>query len=108
MAVAWLFKRVWLKNRYQPLMLELPPYRWPDARTLALGLWERAQGFVRRVGTIIFALMVVLWFLASYPAAPAGASATMAVTTAELCGVSPRSRTKLRSILSSAIGKVVR
>ena len=75
MAVAWLFKRVWLKNRYQPLMLELPPYRWPDARTLALGLWERAQGFVRRVGTIIFALMVVLWFLASYPAAPAGASA---------------------------------
>ena len=75
MAVAWLFKRVWLKNRYQPLMLELPPYRWPDVRTLALGLWERAQGFVRRVGTIIFALMVVLWFLASYPAAPAGASA---------------------------------
>jgi ferrous iron transport protein B len=75
MAVAWLFKRVWLKNRYQPLMLELPPYRWPDARTLALGLWERAQGFVRRVGTIIFALMVVLWFLASYPAAPAGAGA---------------------------------
>ena len=75
MAVAWLFKRVWLKNRYQPLMLELPPYRWPDARTLALGLWERAQGFVRRVGTIIFALMVVLWFLASYPTAPAGASA---------------------------------
>jgi ferrous iron transport protein B len=75
MAVAWLFKRVWLKNRYQPLMLELPPYRWPDARTLALGLWERAQGFVRRVGTIIFALMVLLWFLASYPAAPAGATA---------------------------------
>ncbi len=75
MAVAWLFKRVWLKNRYQPLMLELPPYRWPDARTLAWGLWERAQGFVRRVGTIIFALMVVLWFLASYPAAPAGAGA---------------------------------
>ena len=75
MAVAWLFKRVWLKNRYQPLMLELPPYRWPDARTLALGMWERAQGFVRRVGTIIFALMVVLWFLASYPTAPAGASA---------------------------------
>jgi len=75
MAVAWVFKRVWLKNRYQPLMLELPPYRWPDARTLALGLWERAQGFVRRVGTIIFALMVVLWFLASYPAAPDGATA---------------------------------
>ncbi len=72
MGVAWLFKRLWLKNRYQPLMLELPPYRWPSARTLALGLWERAKIFMRRVGTIIFALMVVLWFLSSYPAPAAG------------------------------------
>jgi ferrous iron transport protein B len=72
--VAWLFKRLWLKNGYQPLMLELPPYRWPSPRTLALGLWERASIFVRRVGTIIFALMVVLWFLSSFPAPPAGAA----------------------------------
>ena len=74
MGVAWAFKRLWLKNSYQPLMLELPPYRWPAPRTLALGLWERARIFMRRVGTIIFALMVVLWFLSTYPAAPAGAS----------------------------------
>ena len=73
MGVAWLFKRLWSKSRYQPLMLELPPYRWPDPRTLALGLWERALIFLRRVGTIIFSLMVVLWFLSSYPAPPAGA-----------------------------------
>jgi ferrous iron transport protein B len=73
-AVAWLFKRLWLKNGYQPLMLELPPYRWPAPRTLALGLWERARIFLRRVGTIIFALMVLLWFLSSYPAAPPGAN----------------------------------
>ncbi len=73
MGVAWLFKRLWSKSRYQPLMLELPPYRWPDPRTLALGLWERAVIFLRRVGTIIFSLMVVLWFLSSYPAPPAGA-----------------------------------
>lgn len=74
MAVAWIFKQVWLKNRYQPLMLELPPYRRPDARTLVLGLWERARLFVHRVGTIIFALMVVLWFLSTYPTATLGAS----------------------------------
>ena len=73
MGVAWLFKRLWSKSRYQPLMLELPPYRWPDGRTLALGLWERAAIFLRRVGTIIFSLMVVLWFLSSYPTPPAGA-----------------------------------
>ncbi len=74
MGVAWLFKRVWLKNRYQPLMLELPPYRVPVLRTLALGLWERAQIFIQRVGTIIFSLVVVLWFLSSYPTPPAGAT----------------------------------
>ena len=74
MAVAWVFKRLWLKNGYQPLMLELPPYRWPAPRTLALGLWERARIFMRRVGTIIFALMVVLWFLSTYPGPPLGAT----------------------------------
>ena len=72
MAVAWVFKRVWMKSAYQPLMLELPPYRLPSLRNLVLGLWERARIFVRRVGTIIFALMVLLWFLSTYPAPPAG------------------------------------
>jgi len=75
MAVAWLLKRAWTQSSYQPLMLELPPYRWPNARNLLLGLWERARIFIQRVGGIIFSLTVVLWFLASYPAAPAGATA---------------------------------
>jgi len=74
MAVAWLFKRIWIKRRYQPLMLELPPYRLPSLRNLGLGLWERAWIFLRRVGGIIFALMVVLWFLSSFPAPPTGAT----------------------------------
>ncbi len=72
MGVAWVFKRVWMKSGYQPLMLELPPYRLPSLRNLALGLWERARIFLRRVGGIIFSLMVLLWFLSSYPAPPAG------------------------------------
>nr|CBA32862.1 hypothetical protein Csp_B16150 [Curvibacter putative symbiont of Hydra magnipapillata] len=72
MAVAWVFKRVWMKSSYQPLMLELPPYRVPSVRNLGLGLWERARIFMRRVGGIIFALMVLLWFLSTYPAPPAG------------------------------------
>ena len=74
MAVAWVLKRVWSKRRYQPLMLELPPYRLPSLRNLGLGLWERATIFVRRVGGIIFALTVILWFLSSFPAPPAGAT----------------------------------
>ncbi len=74
MGVAWVFKRVWMKSRYQPLMLELPPYRRPGLRNLVIGLWERARIFLRRVGGIIFSLMVVLWFLSTYPAAPPGAT----------------------------------
>ncbi len=74
MMVAWILKRVWIRSRYQPLMLELPPYRMPGLRNLALGLWERARIFLARVGGIIFALMVILWFLSSYPAPPDGAT----------------------------------
>jgi ferrous iron transport protein B len=74
MGVAWVFKRIWIKSRYQPLMLELPPYRLPGLRNLVLGLWERGRIFMRRVGGIIFALMVLLWFLSSYPAPPPDAT----------------------------------
>jgi ferrous iron transport protein B len=74
MAVGWLIKRLWLKNSYQPLMLELPPYRLPSLTGLAIGLLERAKIFMRRVGGIIFALMVVLWFLSSWPGPPDGAT----------------------------------
>jgi len=74
MAVAWVLKRSWMKSSYQPLMLELPPYRLPNLRNLAIGLWERARIFLRRVGTIIFSLTVVLWFLSSFPAPPDGAT----------------------------------
>jgi ferrous iron transport protein B len=72
MAVAWVFKRVWMKSGYQPLMLELPPYRMPSLRNLVLGLWERARIFLQRVGGIIFSLMVLLWFFSTYPGPPQG------------------------------------
>jgi ferrous iron transport protein B len=59
-------------GNYQPLLLELPSYRFPAWRNVFLGLWERTQIFVTRVGTIILALMVLLWFLSSYPSPPKG------------------------------------
>ena len=57
-----------------PLLMELPVYRWPSPRNLALGLWERAGIFLRRVGGIILAVTVLLWFLSTYPAPPEGAT----------------------------------
>ena len=74
MAVAWVFKRTLGSRGAHALMLELPDYHWPNLRNLAIGLWERARIFVSRVGTIILALMVLLWFLSSFPAPPAGAT----------------------------------
>jgi ferrous iron transport protein B len=74
MAVAYALKRTALRSTYHPLLLELPEYRWPDPRNLMLGLWERLKIFLQRVGTIILALMIVLWFLSSFPAPPDGAT----------------------------------
>jgi ferrous iron transport protein B len=74
LAVAFVLKRTMMHGEYRPLLLELPEYRWPHLSNLVLGLWERTKIFLTRVGTIILTLMVVLWFLASFPAPPPGAT----------------------------------
>ena len=71
-AVAWVLKRLRRANAIQPLQMELPTYHVPSLRNLGIGLLQRVEVFVRRVGTIILALMVLLWFLSSFPAPPAG------------------------------------
>ena len=73
LAVSWAMKS-WRRDRSEhPLLLELPSYRVPHPRDLAIGLYERGMIFLRRVGGIIFALTVLLWVLLSFPAAPADA-----------------------------------
>jgi ferrous iron transport protein B len=75
MAVAYVLKHTTtMRSRFQPLMLELPAYHWPHLRNLAIGLWQRVQIFLTRVGTIILALMVLLWALSSFPAPPPDAT----------------------------------
>jgi ferrous iron transport protein B len=72
--VAWVMKLFARANLYSPLMLELPDYQWPNAANLLLGLWERVKIFLSRVGGIILALTIILWFLSSYPAPPPDAT----------------------------------
>jgi ferrous iron transport protein B len=72
--VAWILKRTTARGMVRPLMMELPTYHWPHLRSVALGLWQRAAIFMRRVGTIILVLTIALWFLASFPGAPEGAT----------------------------------
>jgi ferrous iron transport protein B len=71
-AVAFVMKQFAGPRRYSPLMLELPDFQWPHAANLLLGLWERVKIFISRVGGIILSLMIVLWFLSSYPEPPPG------------------------------------
>lgn len=70
--VAWIMKRWRRDTSEHMLMLELPSYRVPTVRDVLIGLQERAMIFLKRVGGIILALTVLLWFLLNFPAAPAG------------------------------------
>ncbi len=71
-AVAWVLKLLNRQKSDHALLLELPSYRLPNPRDLAIGLWDRARIFLRRVGGIILTLTVLLWFLSTFPAPPEG------------------------------------
>lgn len=74
--VASLFKRTLLKGQARPMIMELPPYRLPRPRSLALSVGHRASLFLKKAGTVILALSILLWALATYPKTdvPAGMS----------------------------------
>ncbi|MGE8245435.1 MAG: ferrous iron transporter B [Stenotrophomonas maltophilia] len=72
--MSWTMKK-WRRDKSEhPLMLELPSYRIPHPRDLAVGLYERGMIFLKRVGGIILALTILLWVLLSFPGAPENAT----------------------------------
>jgi len=74
LGVSFLIKfLMWRDYAPAPFMLELPDYKLPRARSIAIGVYTRAKMFLQRAGTTIFSMMVLIWFLASFPLAPAGA-----------------------------------
>jgi ferrous iron transport protein B len=64
---------MWRDYQPAPFMLELPDYKMPRLRGIAIGIFTRAKMFLQRAGTTIFSMMVLIWFLASFPLPPAGA-----------------------------------
>jgi ferrous iron transport protein B len=74
--VASVLTRTLLQEDAMPFYMELPPYRMPTARLLASQVWRSTWAFLRRAGTIILAVSIVLWCLLTFPRqqAPAGAS----------------------------------
>jgi ferrous iron transport protein B len=75
LAVSFVANRFfWRDSATPPFMLELPDYKLPQLRSVLMNLYQRAMAFLKRAGTTIFAMMVVIWFLASFPRPPAGAT----------------------------------
>lgn len=68
--MAWLFKSTLLRSQKPVFIMELPPYRWPSWKTVAFHMWERSGLFLKRAGTVILALSIVLWALMTYPKHP--------------------------------------
>ena len=64
---------MWRDYEPSPFMMELPDYKLPRVKSIALGVYMRAKAFLYRAGTTIFSMMVLIWFLASFPQPPAGA-----------------------------------
>jgi ferrous iron transport protein B len=89
-AVARLFKRLFFKHEVAPLIMELPPYRVPQARGVLIHMWQRASLFLKRAGTVIFVGVIAIWLLASLPA-----------------GVGYGSRESLIGALGSAVAPVL-
>lgn len=72
--VAWVLKRFTTRGQARTLMMELPNYHLPNIRNVGIGLWQRVAIFMKRVGGVILVLTIALWFLASFPGAPEGAT----------------------------------
>src|SRR5258706_2222547 len=68
--MAWLFKKTLLKGETPLLIMELPPYKRPLLRVVLRHMWDRSRLFLRRAGTVILAINILLWFLATYPRNP--------------------------------------
>ena len=65
--MAWLFKKTLLKSETPVFIMELPPYRLPSLKSVIVHMWERSRLFLKRAGTVILGLSIILWALMSYP-----------------------------------------
>lgn len=67
MAMGWLFRKFLITGSRAPFVMELPPYHVPSLKAVVLHMWQRSQMFVKKAGTFILAMAIIMWFLAAYP-----------------------------------------
>ncbi|MGZ3346909.1 MAG: ferrous iron transporter B, partial [Caulobacteraceae bacterium] len=73
LVVAFVFRKVFWRGQSEPFIMELPAYKTPDPKNVARNVLLRAEIFLKRAGTTILSMMILIWFLASVPRPPAGA-----------------------------------
>lgn len=72
--VAFVIRKILWRGTAEPFIMELPTYKLPDWRNVVFGVYQRIKVFLKRAGTTIAAIMVVIWLLSTFPFAPAGAT----------------------------------
>ncbi len=106
-AVAFILKRTILKADPAPFLMELPPYRLPNARTVLQNMYTRAWLFVKRAGTVILAISIVLWALMYFPREPQASTPADSVTVSETDQTAlPESR-QLQNSYAGKIGHAI-
>lgn len=74
--MARIFRTVLFNGDSEPFVMELPPYRLPSLKGTLLHMWERSMLYLKKAGSLILAMSVLMWFLVNYPAGPEDISPT--------------------------------
>jgi len=64
--MAFIFKNTLFKKDEEPFIIELPEYKLPEFKSLILHTWEKGKGFLKKAGTLIFSISVLVWFLSNF------------------------------------------
>jgi ferrous iron transport protein B len=92
--MAWLFKKTLLKGETPMLIMELPPYKRPLVRVVVRHMWDRSKIFLRRAGTVILGINILLWFLATYPKNSASDAQFLQARAAAAAKINPKAKTE--------------
>ncbi|HXZ67316.1 MAG TPA: ferrous iron transporter B, partial [Alphaproteobacteria bacterium] len=74
LAVAFVIRKIFWRSAVEPFLLEMPSYKIPDPKNVARGVLTRGQIFLKRAGTIILSIMLIIWVLTTFPSPPPGAT----------------------------------
>jgi ferrous iron transport protein B len=105
--VAFVLKRTLLKSPPPPFVMELPPYRLPNLRTVLQNMLQRAGLFLRRAGTVILAISIILWALAYFPRSPVDVPNRVQSETSAVKSETDQKSEQLRNSYAGMLGRII-